>query len=78
MPDNWSFVAAAYGLTALVLGIYWRHLVQKERDLSRRRNTTRSATSVADRSQNPSRSGHPQREPDAKPSLQPQRKSGAP
>jgi hypothetical protein len=70
MPDNWSFVAAAYGLTALVLGVYWRRLVQKERDLSRRRNTTRSATSVADRSHQPSRPGQPQREPDANPSLQ--------
>jgi hypothetical protein len=34
MSDNWSFVAAAYGLTALVLGIYWRGLVRKEKALS--------------------------------------------
>jgi hypothetical protein len=33
MPDNWSFVAAAYGLAALVLGGYWRHLTRKEREL---------------------------------------------
>ena len=26
MPDNWGFVAAAYGLAALVLGGYWRRL----------------------------------------------------
>ena len=33
MPDNWGFVAAAYGLTAFVLGLYWRHLVRKEKEL---------------------------------------------
>ncbi len=31
MPDNWSFVAAAYGLAAVVLGGYWRFLRRKER-----------------------------------------------
>jgi hypothetical protein len=30
MPDNWSFVAAAYGLAALVLGGYWRFLRRLE------------------------------------------------
>jgi hypothetical protein len=33
MPDNWSFVIAAYLLAAVVLGAYWRHLVKKERQL---------------------------------------------
>lgn len=33
MPDNWGYVAAAYGVTAAVLGLYWRHLVQKEKEL---------------------------------------------
>ena len=33
MPDNWSFVIAAYLLAAVVLGGYWRHLVKKEREL---------------------------------------------
>ncbi len=33
MPDNWSFVVAAYLLAAVVLGAYWRHLVKKEREL---------------------------------------------
>jgi hypothetical protein len=37
MPDNWAFVAAAYGLTAVVLGLYWRHLVQKEKELRLRK-----------------------------------------
>ena len=31
MPDNWSFVAAAYGLTAVVLALYWRSLDRRER-----------------------------------------------
>jgi hypothetical protein len=32
MPDNWGFVVAAYLLTALVLGAYWRSLVRRERE----------------------------------------------
>jgi hypothetical protein len=33
MPDNWTFVAAAYGLAALVFGGYWRWLARKELEL---------------------------------------------
>jgi transposase-like protein len=33
MPDNWGFVAAAYGLTTAVLLLYWRRLARKEREL---------------------------------------------
>jgi hypothetical protein len=33
MPDNWGFVAAAYGLAAFVLAAYWRRLVRREREL---------------------------------------------
>ena len=33
MPDNWSFVTAAYALAALVLGGYWRWLARREREL---------------------------------------------
>jgi hypothetical protein len=33
MPDNWGFVASAYGLTAAVLLMYWRRLARRERDL---------------------------------------------
>ena len=47
MPDNWSFVAAAYGLTAVVLGLYWRHLVRKEKELSGSAMSMRSGTNVA-------------------------------
>jgi hypothetical protein len=32
--DHWGFVLAAYGLAALVLAAYWRHLCRKERELS--------------------------------------------
>jgi len=69
MPDHWSFVAAAYGLTALVLGIYWRRLVRKEKEVNTLK-TTRTATSGAERSQNPSRTGHPRPEPVSRPPLQ--------
>ena len=33
MADNWGFVAAAYGLTAAVLLLYWRRLARKEREV---------------------------------------------
>jgi hypothetical protein len=45
MPDNWSFVLAAYGLAALVLGGYWRRLLRRERELAaleRRRGPARA------------------------------------
>ena len=42
MPDNWSFVIAAYLLAAVVLGAYWRHLVKKERQLESHDRTDRS------------------------------------
>jgi uncharacterized protein YjeT (DUF2065 family) len=78
MPDNWSFVAAAYGLTALVLGLYWRRLARKEKTLSeltkRVAGTASSvvgtASSVAERSQSPSGPAHPRREPDTTGSVQ--------
>ena len=31
--DHWTFVTAAYGLTAVVLVLYWRRLARKEREL---------------------------------------------
>jgi len=40
MPDSWGFVVAAYSLAAVVLALYWRFLVRRERELrqqSRRR-----------------------------------------
>ena len=43
IADNWTFVAAAYGLAALVLLGYWRRLAKKERELDAlsRRNAER-------------------------------------
>jgi len=43
IADNWTFVAAAYGLTAIVLLGYWRRLAKKERELEAlsRRNAER-------------------------------------
>jgi hypothetical protein len=77
MPDNWGFVAAAYGLTALVLGLYWRRLVRREQELDRagkdRARTpgaAAAATAAAERSRQPWRSGHPRREPASRPPLQ--------
>ncbi len=34
MPDNWLYVFAAYGVAAVVLTAYWRHLARRERDLA--------------------------------------------
>ena len=72
MPDNWTFVAAAYGLAALVFGAYWRRLARKEREL-RTLATSRGASPVDDtmRSRQPSLSGHPRPDPASRPPLQP-------
>jgi hypothetical protein len=34
MPENWSYVVAAYGLAVLVLGGYWRYLRRRDRELT--------------------------------------------
>jgi hypothetical protein len=46
--DHWGFVLAAYGLAALVLAAYWRHLCRKERELSELARTlaARAASTV--------------------------------
>ena len=33
MPDNWTFVFAAYALAAVVLIGYWRMLVRRQKEL---------------------------------------------
>ena len=33
MPDNWTFVAAAYVVATLAFGAYWRWLNGKEREI---------------------------------------------
>jgi hypothetical protein len=37
MADNWGFVLAAYGLAAVVLVVYWRGLVRREKALRARK-----------------------------------------
>jgi hypothetical protein len=32
--DHWGFVFAAYGLAAVALTLYWRHLCRRERELT--------------------------------------------
>ena len=32
--DHWGFVIAAYGLAAVVLAAYWRHLCRRARELT--------------------------------------------
>jgi len=58
MPDNWGFVAAAYGLAVVVFGGYWRWLGQKERELSALHGDPRSH-----RRPSPA---HPRPEPDSR------------
>jgi hypothetical protein len=41
MPDNWGYVAAAYGVTAVALFGYWRHLCRRSRALPRGRRGRR-------------------------------------
>ncbi len=31
--DHWNFVLGAWGLAAVVLAVYWRRLVRREREL---------------------------------------------
>lgn len=58
MPDNWSFVAAAYGLAAIVFIAYGRWLKRREQELTAL-STSRQAVrndSQAVRTDNTSRS----------------------
>jgi hypothetical protein len=32
--DHWGFVLAAYGIAAVALGAYWRHLCRRDRELT--------------------------------------------
>lgn len=42
MPDNWSYVFAAYGIAAVALFAYWRHLVRRARALARPRAASKA------------------------------------
>ena len=37
MPDNWSYVFAAYGIAAVALVAYWRHLARRAHQAALRR-----------------------------------------
>ena len=37
MPDNWSYVFAAYGIAAVALIAYWRHLARRAHQAALRR-----------------------------------------
>jgi hypothetical protein len=43
--DHWGFVLSAYGIAAVALGAYWRHLCRRDRELTEltRRVPARSA-----------------------------------
>jgi len=72
MPDNWGFVIAAYGLTAAVIGIYYRRLSRREREVEALRRSTAGRSrdrSTAMRSREPSRTAHPRPEPGSRPPL---------
>jgi hypothetical protein len=42
MPDNWSYVFAAYGLAAVGLLAYWRHLAGRAKSLAARDTRSRA------------------------------------
>lgn len=68
MPDNWTFVAAAYALAAVALGGYWRYLVRREKELTALADS--AGTRAAGRRQ-PSFSGQPPSKPASRAPLQP-------
>ncbi len=41
MPDNWSYVFAAYGIAAAALLGYWRHLERRARTVAHARRARR-------------------------------------
>ena len=42
MPDHWAYVLGAYGVTAVALLGYWRHLAARTRGLARRARARRA------------------------------------
>jgi len=55
MPDNWTFVTAAYVLTAVVLALYWRSLDRREREAAPRRAVSRQSRERSRLASSPSR-----------------------
>jgi hypothetical protein len=72
MPDNWTYVAAAYALAVVVFGGYWRWLARKEHDL-RTLALSRIASRVDStmRSRQPSETAPPRPQPSSRPPRQP-------
>lgn len=70
MPDNWTFVAAAYALAAVVFGGYWRWLNRRERELATLAGPGSAVLpDSTTRSRQPSTTAHPRPEPDKRHSL---------
>jgi hypothetical protein len=75
MPDHWGFVAAAYAVTAIILGGYWRMLARKEHALASPGTGTRgqseagARTDPTIRSREPSKTAPPRPEPGSRPPL---------
>lgn len=44
MPGNWGYVLAAYGIAAIALVGYWRHLARRTRDVIRRQRRKEGTT----------------------------------
>jgi len=42
MPDHWTYVLGAYGVTAVALLGYWRHLAARARGHGRRTGARRA------------------------------------
>jgi hypothetical protein len=59
--DHWGFVIAAYGLAAIVLTVYWRHLCRRDRELTDL--ATNMINRKGKRSQVVPTAGHPRSEP---------------
>jgi hypothetical protein len=57
MPDNWSYVVAAYAVSAILLGGYWRYLIRRARRLDTYQRRRRSVA-VAGRAR-PEPGAHP-------------------
>ena len=66
--DHWGFVLAAYGIAAVALGAYWRHLCRRDRELTE--ITTKMMNRQETRSHVPPGAGHPRSKP-ASPSPSP-------
>ena len=64
MPDNWSYVFAAYAVAAVVFGAYWRRLARREREVGALEQTAAPPSVPTDATDSrASRPGPPRFEP---------------